>query len=206
VAGTSATIATISFVFLVVSILRIGYETTIHAIELPSLRVLSRTLDLRFIESITTRMEGSFRMIGLLVAGTAVYLSGLINLRHSLVLNLLLIVLAGIWILVTIVLIKTYQNSLRDAIRRLKTSRRMVESELFNTDEKIHEMLNRSLSDHVINTLSMVEKIEPLKYEEHLHSLLNTSTPEVKSFILRKLKTHPSSPHCEAERVGFFQH
>ena len=46
--GQSNAFARFSFGFLMVAMLKIGYETTYEAIELPSLRVLFRTLDFRF--------------------------------------------------------------------------------------------------------------------------------------------------------------
>ncbi len=67
--GTSTVIARFSFGFLMVAMLKIGYETTFESIELPSLRILFRTVDLRFSNALIPRFEGSFRMTALLMAG-----------------------------------------------------------------------------------------------------------------------------------------
>ncbi len=98
VVGQSPAFARFSFGFLMVAIVRIGYETTYEAIELPSLRVLFRTLDLRFSNSIIPRLEGSFRMAALLVAGLVLSLLFLLKLDSSLFMNLLLLILILAWI------------------------------------------------------------------------------------------------------------
>ncbi|MBN2481441.1 MAG: MFS transporter [Bacteroidales bacterium] len=186
--GSSNTLSMFSFGFITVVILRIGYESTLQAIELPSLRVLFRTLDLRYTNAIIPRMEGSFRMVALLLAG--LILSGLylIGLKLNLFLNLILIVLVGIWVPVTIMLIKSYQKALRESIHKLRTSKRIIEQELLNTDEKTHELLNSDASSKVIHTLSLLEKLEPLKHEMHIMSMLGNSPTDIGKIILEKIE------------------
>ncbi|HJZ41088.1 MAG TPA: hypothetical protein VJ203_12025 [Bacteroidales bacterium] len=186
--GQSITLARFSFGFLMVAILRIGYETAYEAIELPSLRVLFRTLDLRFSNAIIPRMEGSLRMAALLIAGLA--LSGLLllNLNRSLYINLTLLLLTVIWLLVGILLVKSYQVALRDTIRRLKASKRDLGQELLNTDEKTHTLINSDDPIKSIHTLSIVEKIEPLTHEKHLVSLLETNSPDLRKYLLERIE------------------
>ncbi|MBN1159565.1 MAG: hypothetical protein JXA61_09305 [Bacteroidales bacterium] len=186
--GSSAAFSMFSFGLITVVILRIGYESTQQAIELPSLRVLFRTLDLRFTNAIIPRMEGSFRMAALLLAGLIIAGLYLTGLNLNLVLNLMLIVLAGIWIPVTIMLVRSYQNALRETIRKLRTSKRTVEQDLLNADEKTHELLNSEQSEKVIHTLSLLERIEPLKYEEHIISMLGINQADINKIILEKIE------------------
>ncbi len=186
--GSSTAFSMFSFGFITVVILRIGYETTFQAIELPSLRVLFRTLDLRFIGAMIPRMEGYLRMAALLLAGLIVSALLLIRINLNHILNIILIVLAGIWIPLTIMLIKSYQNALRETIRKLKTSKRAIEQELLNTDEKMHELINSNIFEKVIHTLSLIEKLEPLKYEMHILALLESSSGEIRKALLEKIE------------------
>ena len=55
--GTTTLIARFSFGFMMVAMLKTGYETTLESIELPSLRVLFRTVDL----TVQQRIDPPFR-------------------------------------------------------------------------------------------------------------------------------------------------
>lgn len=186
-AGQSNAFARFSFGFLMVAMLRIGYETANEAIELPSLRVLFRTLDLRFIGSVHTRLEGSFRMIALLLAG--LLLAGLLslNLDKNIFINLLILLLALGWIPVGVILIKKYQQALRDYIRRLKTFKKTIEQELLNIDEKSHSLINSRDPGKSVLALSILERIEPLSHEKHLLSLLGNESPLLRKYILERI-------------------
>jgi AAA family ATP:ADP antiporter len=185
--GHSNVIARFSLGFLMISMLKIGYETSHEAIELPSLRVLFRTLDVRFSNSVKQWLEGSFRMAALLLAGLA--LSGLLwlNLYRSLFLNLSILLLTLVWLTIGILLVKLYQNALRDTIRRLKASKRAIGQELLNTDEKSHFLINSSDPIKSINTLSIIERLEPLTHEKHLISLMGTESTDLKEYILERI-------------------
>jgi ATP:ADP antiporter, AAA family len=186
--GTSTLIARFSFGFLMISMLKIGYETTYESIELPSLRILFRTVDLRFSNALIPRFEGSLRMFALLLAGLALTGLFLFHMNSSLFLNLTVLLLTLIWIPVGILLVKQYQSALREAIRRLKTSKRAIEQELLNTDEKTHSLINSINPVKSINTLSLVEKLEPLTHEKHLVSLLGTDSHELRKYLLERIE------------------
>jgi HEAT repeat protein len=185
--GQSNAFARFSFGFLMVAMLKIGYETTYEAIEIPSMRVLYRTLDLRFISSIKARLEGSFRMASLIVAGLLIAAALYFGLNKSLYLNLLILVLTLIWVPVGIMLIKAYQNALRDYIRRLKATKRTIGQEMLNIDEKSHFLINSADPVKSINTLSIIERLEPLTHEKHLISLLSTDSVQLRNYLLQRI-------------------
>ncbi len=185
--GQSNAIARFSFGFLMIAMMKIGYETTFDAIEIPSLRVLYRTLDLRFSSSIKPRLEGSFRMFSLSLAG--LFIGGFLymNLNRSLFLNLLILILTLIWLPIGIMLVKAYQNALREYIRRLKASKRTIRQDTQNIDEKSHSLINSPDPIKSINTLSIIERLEPLTHQKHLGSLLKTDSVPLKKYLLERI-------------------
>ncbi len=84
-------------------------------------------------------------------------------------------------------LVKNYQNALRDSIRRLKTSKKAIEQELLNIDEKSHTLINSDDPIKSANTLSIIEKLEPLTHEKHLVSLLATESAELQQYLLNRI-------------------
>lgn len=185
--GQSNAIARFSFGFLMIAMMKIGYETTFEAIEIPSLRVLYRTLDLRFSSSIKPRLEGSFRMVSLIVAG--LFIGGFLfmNLNRSLFLNLLILILTLIWLPIGIMLVKAYQNALREYIRRLRASKRTIRQDTQNIDEKTHYLINSPDPIKSINTLSIIERLEPLTHQKHLGSLLKSDSVPLKKYLLERI-------------------
>jgi HEAT repeat protein len=187
VVGQSNAFARFSFGFLMVAMLRIGYETTYEAIEVPSLKVLFRTLDLRFIGGIKPRMGGTMRMISLTFSGLMLLGLTLINTHQTLFINLAILILTIVWLPAGIMLIKSYQNALREYIRRLKSSKRTIGQEMLSIDEKAHFLINSSDPVKSVNTLSIIERLEPLTHERHLVSLLGTESQQLKRYLLERI-------------------
>lgn len=185
--GQSNAFARFSFGFLMVAMLRIGYETTYEAIEVPSLRVLFRTLDLRFVGAIKPRMGGTVRMISLLTAGLILVGILTLDLSRSLFINLTVFILTIVWLPVGIKLVKAYQNALREYIRRLKSSKRAIVQEMLSIDEKTHFLINGTDPVKSVNTLSIIERLEPLTHERHLVSLLTAESPQLRKYVLERI-------------------
>jgi hypothetical protein len=190
VVGQSPAFARFSFGFLMIAMLKVGYETTFEAIELPSLRVLFHTLDVRFSGAVITRMEGTLRMAGLLVSGLLIFALSELSLNRGFIINLILLLLLGGWIVLGIFLVKTYQTNLREMIRRLKTSKRSIGQELLNIDEKSHSLINSPNPLKSIHALSVIERLEPLTHEKYLLSLLAVESPELRQHLLARISDH----------------
>lgn len=185
--GQSNAFSRFSFGFLMVAMLRIGYETTYEVIELPSLKVLFRTLDLRFISAIRPRAGGSLRMLSLIIAGALLLGILLLDLNRSLFINLTIVTLTLIWLPVGILLVRAYQNALREYIRRLKSSKRAIGQEMLSIDEKAHYLINNNDPVKSVNTLSIIERLEPLTHERHLVSLLGTESQQLRRYLLERI-------------------
>jgi hypothetical protein len=89
-----------------------------------------------------------------------------------------------------IILVKSYQNALRETIRRLKTTKKDIEQGLLNTDEISHSLINGKDPVKSANTLAIVERLEPLSHERHLVSLLSTQAPGLQKHLLEKIESN----------------
>jgi len=186
-AGSSAKIIEFSYVFLMAGMIRIAFHTTRDAIEIPSLKVLFRTLDVRFHNIIVPRVEGTLRMVGIGIAGALLFGFLLLGLKNALFLNLLILLLTIAWMVVAVKLVKAYQHALIEGIRKLKSNIRQVEQELINIDEKAHSLINHANPKKAITALSLFERIEPIQHEKHLIGLLASSSFEIKKYLLEKI-------------------
>ncbi len=188
--GSSSTVITrFTYVFLMMGIVKVGFHTTRDSIEIPSLKVLFRTLDVRFHTIIVPRVEGTLRMAGIGMAGGLLIGFQFLNLgtRNGLFLNLLILLLTVAWTVVTVKLVKAYQHALIEGIRKLKSSVRQIEQELISTDEKAHSLINHANPKKAITALSLFERIEPIQHEKHLIGLLASSSFEMKKYLLEKI-------------------
>jgi hypothetical protein len=189
-AGSSATITRFTYIFLMVTMIKIGYHILREAIELPSLKVMFRTLDFRFHNVIIPRVEGSLRMFGVGIAGLLLIGLLYIGLKKELFQNLLILILSLIWLAIAIKLIKVYQKALIDGIRKLKSNVRLIEQDLTSIDERAHSLINHTDPKKVITALSLFERIEPIQHEKHLISLLASSSFEIKKYLLEKIEEY----------------
>ena len=185
--GNTLLFARFSFFFILIAIVKLVYEISKFEIEIPSMRVLFRTLDVRFHNTIIPRIDGTTRLIGLILAG--IILFGIVKIRfiNIFYLNLLAIAFTIVWIYFTIKLIKAYKDALQNNIRRYKATKRMDEREFSATDEKLLSLINDASSEKVISSLRISERIEPVSYENHIINLLNYSDQEVQSYVLSEI-------------------
>jgi AAA family ATP:ADP antiporter len=185
--GYATAIFRFTFFFLLVAAVKAGYETLKNTIELPSLRVLFQTLDIRFHRSVIPRLEGSFRLFSMIFAGFL--LIGLIqfNFHKSNQILYVGIALSLLWLFIAIKLIKAYQTALKNSIKKIKTNVKAKIRDLSSVDMNFHRLLNSDTTSTVINALSISENTEPLSFENHLIDLLSVPSSEIRRYILWKI-------------------
>jgi AAA family ATP:ADP antiporter len=187
--GHSRAVFRFTFFFLLIAGVKAGYETLKHTIELPSLRVLFQTLDIRFHRAVIQRLEGSFRFFSMFSAG--LILIGLIqlNFHKSSQLVYVVIVLSLLWLYISVILIKKYQTALKNSIKKIKTNVKAKEHDLPSVDKHFHKLLNSDIPEKVINALEISEHTEPISFENHLIDLLSVPSPEIRRYILWKINS-----------------
>jgi AAA family ATP:ADP antiporter len=185
--GQAVYIARFTVFFLTIALLKMGYEAAKSTIELPSLRVLVQSLDIRFKNAIIPRIEGSLRLLSIIFGGLIII--GLIQIKFNRPQHIIytIILLCVLWFFVTVKLIKAYQNALKNYIKKIRTNIRAKEHDLPGIDKYFHRLLNSDDPEKVINTLSISENIEPISFEKHLIDLLNINSTKVRRFLLWKI-------------------
>jgi ATP:ADP antiporter, AAA family len=186
--GQSNAISRFSFYFLMVAMIKIGFETTYETIELPTLRVLFRTLDLRFQSSVRPRFEGSIRMSGLIISGLFIMTLLSIHFKNkSLLINIAILLFTLAWIYIGIKLVKSYQSALREFIRRLKTSKKAVGQSTTDIHARLQSLIYNSNPVKSINALAIVERLEPLVHEKQMVLLLDHDSAELRNYLLNRI-------------------
>jgi hypothetical protein len=185
--GNKILYARFSFFFVMIAIVKLVYEISKNEIEMPSLKVLFRTLDVRFHDTSIPRIEGTTRAIGLMVSG--IILFGIIRLKfiNHFYLNLLTIIVVVAWIFTAVRLIRAYQDALQNNIRRFKATRQTSDREFSAADEKLLTLINHGNTGKVINSLRISETIEPITYEKHIINLLGYCDQEVQDYVLSEI-------------------
>lgn len=203
--GKTIAIFRFSYIFLLIAAVKAGYETFKNTIELPSLKVLFQTLDIRFNRSIVPRTEGTFRLFSMIFAGFVII--GLLQLigflqhhlpgsellaekpKHLFYIFVLcaLLILFLVWIIIAIKLVKAYQSALKNNIKKIRTIVKAKEHDLSSVDKHFHELLNSDVPGKVISVLTISAYTEPLSFENHLIDLLNIPSPEIRKYILWKI-------------------
>ncbi|MFO7659037.1 MAG: hypothetical protein R6W78_18405 [Bacteroidales bacterium] len=185
--GNSNFIARFSFYFMIIAAIKIVYEIARYNIEIPSLRVLFYTLDVRFHPTIIPRIEGITRVIGMLLSGLVLYGALKISFINLFYLNIITAIVVIAWLFVSIKLIKSYQGALLASIKRFRTSKIHRDQELSATDEKMMSLINHGSPEKMISSLYISEKFEPVSYENHVLSLLNINSEKVQDYVLKKI-------------------
>jgi AAA family ATP:ADP antiporter len=182
--GNSTALSRFTFLFILMGMSKIVYETTKYTIQIPSQRTLFKTLDIRFLQTIFPRTEGSIVMLGMIASGGIII--GLISANfYSLIIILILaLVLTGAWFFFSVKLIKTYKSSLIESYKKMRISR-TLDNNSDNYNERIRKILVGTDTVRVINTLKLSSQIEPLTYEKSLQRMLANPEPAIQEYVLQ---------------------
>jgi AAA family ATP:ADP antiporter len=182
--GNSTALSRFTFLFILIGMSKIVYETTKNTIQIPSLRTLFKTLDIRYLQTIFPRVEGSFVMLGMIASGGIIV--GLISAGfYSLIIILLVsIVLVAVWFFFAVKLIKAFKSSLIESYKKMRILRTVVHDK-GSYNERIRKILVGTDSVRVINTLKLSSQIEPLTYEKSLLRMLSNPEPEIQEYVLQ---------------------
>ncbi|MBN2613371.1 MAG: hypothetical protein JXB00_17590 [Bacteroidales bacterium] len=185
--GNSNFIARFSFYFMIIAAIKMVYEIARYNIEIPSLRVLFYTLDVRFHPTIIPRIEGTTRIAGMLLSGVILFVLLKIRFINLFYLNIVTALVVIAWFFVSVKLIKSYQDALLTNIKRYRTSKLRQGQELSATDEKLMSLINHGTPEKIISSLHISEKFEPIAYENHVVNLINIDSERVQSFVMGKI-------------------
>jgi ATP:ADP antiporter, AAA family len=181
--GDNAALARFTFLFILLGMNKIVYETSKYNIQIPSLRTLFHTLDVRFTQVIYPRIEGSIVMLGMLIAGALIIGMLAVNFYSVFIILLISFVLTLIWFYFGVRLIKAYKSALQNSYKKLRLSRSIEQSrESYN--EKIRKILVGANPLRVINALKLSAHIEPLTYQNSLRRMLANPEPKVQAYVL----------------------
>ena len=174
------------YLIILFGINKIVYESSKNIIQLPSFRTLYRTLDIRFLQIIYPRIEGTVVMLGLALTGGI--LMGIYTLLSDLIHFLLFaVILTMIWFWFSIRLIKSYKTALQESYKKLRINRaRFHETESYA--EKIRKILVGDDPVKVINAMQVSARIEPLTYEKALLRMLANPQPVIQGYVLQCIK------------------
>jgi ATP:ADP antiporter, AAA family len=215
--GNAQALARFTFLFILLGMNKIVYETAKYSIQVPSLRTLFKTLDIRFIQTIFPRIEGSLVMLGMFVAGCII--TTFLNLKfYSLIIILLsTLLLTFICIFFAFKLIKSYKSALIDSIKKMRIDRSVVFSvETYN--EKIRKILVGNDSVRVINALKLSAQLGPITYQRSLQRMLANPEPAIQEYVLQCIENEslveflsdikeikPSTPNAKALKDKILQ-
>jgi hypothetical protein len=175
----------ITFLFLLVGMNKMVFAGTHYLIQVPAMRTLYKTLDIRILQVIVPRIEGTGIMLGMLFSGGIIL--GILNFRFSPIYGVLLAaaILTPIWFLLAVRLIKLYKKALQDSFKKLRIAARVSYNLHENYDEKIRKILVGDDPVKVINAMHLSSRIEPLEYEKSLQRMLANPQPEIQLYVLQ---------------------
>ncbi len=172
----------LTYLIILFGINKIAYETSKNVIQLPSLRTLYRTLDIRFLQIIYPRIEGMIVMLGLAITGGI--LIGIYKLISDLILFLAFgSVLTIVWFWLSVKVVKLYKSALQESYRKLRINRGKYQLTESYT-EKIRKILVGDDPVKVINAMQVSARIEPLTYEKGLQRMLANPQPIIQEYVL----------------------
>ncbi|MCG8699816.1 MAG: hypothetical protein MI922_17310 [Bacteroidales bacterium] len=160
---------TLSFILLI--FIKVVYETSKNSMQVPSLRCLFNSLDIRYQQIIFSRVEGVLVMLGMIISGGIVYFYYRYMEPYTSYTLIGIFVLSLVWIVISVKLIKLYRKALENNIRKIKFSPSQ-KAHLDSFDEQIRNVINTNDPNKLLVAMEVLAKVQPLLYEKMLVRLL----------------------------------
>ncbi|MFK7954117.1 MAG: cyclic nucleotide-binding domain-containing protein [Ekhidna sp.] len=174
--------------FVLVAVGKLFTASLKDALENPAFKLFFLPLDIKIRFDIQTRIEGVVNEIAVFVAGAFQMALGLLVFFKLIHYSYFILVLAGIVVYLSGKLFEEYKKTLKSTLESQKAG---LEDEGKRNDKNAISILKREIKVkdplRVINGLKIFEKLEPIEFEFALLDLLNSRSPEVRSYAYKKL-------------------
>lgn len=172
--------------FLLLVIAKVGVESMRTIVQIPSLRVLFQSMDIRYRQVVYPRIEVSAVLLGIGIAGVVILPMSFLSFFNLNVVLVFVVVVAILWGASGVWLLKLYHKNQKKQLDRLKFSKTGTISEAV-LSEKIWGSLTGNevvKVDHILNVLS---EVRPDLYESYLSGLLEHHREEVRNSVIKRV-------------------
>ncbi len=185
--GFTAAAANFVLFFLIISMSKLFLDALKDALDGPSFKLYFLPIggDIRF--DVQTKIEGVITVFASLVAGSIILIISRIEIFNLLTLIIFLIPLILAWYLFTLRMHAQYKDTLQDT---LETNRQRREQGLqvdFSNDRILEDQIKKASPRKTIFLLELMEKIEPVLFEDHIMKCKDHENERVRLFAKRKL-------------------
>lgn len=172
-----------TLLFLLLAMVKLAFLSSMQAVQMPSLRALFHSLDIRFRQIVYSRIEGGAVMIGLLISGIVILVLSYLELYSITIVLIFTAVLSLFWFWITIKLIKEYRKSQEMHLANMRFNRIRSNNEI-GFLEKVRKVINSENEPKIIEALRLAELHQPIEYETDLARLLSHPSVNVRNYVL----------------------
>ncbi len=169
--------------FLLIAMVKVVFVSSFQTIQLPSLRSLFHSLDIRFRQVTYSRIEGGAVMIGLAISG--IIILGLAYLKF-LSLTIVLIfatLLTLVWFWIAIKLIREYKINQEKLLAKMRFRRSATNKEV-GFLERVRRVIASENEWKIIEALKIVKLHQPIEYEMDLIQLISHPSRNIRNYVL----------------------
>lgn len=133
------------------------------------------------------KIEGVPKAIGNTVAGLTLLLLTFLGLKNLVYYNLIFLVIAGIWVGYTLSLYREYRQIIRKVLMGKSGLEYTVRSFVKAGSVFFEDLINSPVRRKAINTLNLMEKLEPITKETYYRSLLEHPNARIRKEVLGRI-------------------
>jgi AAA family ATP:ADP antiporter len=170
--------------FLMVCMGRLFSHALSMSIEGPTTKILYQPIDKKVRYDAQSKIDGTVNEFSSVLSGVVLLGLSKLSFFESLHINYLVVAVIVVW---SVIIIKLYQGYRETLQETLSTSSSDSEEVVLKRD-KLVEGLASEIPDKVIYSCRMIEKVEPVIFENIIAQLINHSAPKVREYIIRRIK------------------
>ena len=185
--GYTVDSSTFMFFFLLIVLSRLFSVALKSSIEGPSLKLLYQSLESKIRFEIQAKLDGVVNELSATLAGILLTILAIVEFFKIIHFSYSLSIILFIWIIVTYKLYKEYKKSLERSLAETKDDANKQTSYELDYHIQIKNLSTNNDPNILINTLNLLEYIDPILFQEKLLKLTTSENKILKNYLYQKL-------------------
>lgn len=173
--------------FLLIAMVKVAFLSSYQAIQLPSLRSLFHTLDIRFRQVVYSRIEGGALMIGLTISGIIILGLSFLKFYSITIILIFTSIIVFAWFWSAIKLIREYKKAQEKNLSKMRF-RRTASIKEVGFLEGVRRILAKENDAKIIEALKLIELHQPIEYETDIAQLVTHPSKNIRQYVLSSIE------------------
>ena len=175
--------------FMMIAISKLLIKSMKEALDNPTFKLYLLPIEAKIRIDVQTKIEGIVTAIASIIAGGFIILITQFELFNLIHITLFTLPLVALWFVVVNKMHQSYRHALQDTLIRNKEASDVNITKEFTLNEVLEKHVNSPAQDKVIYGLKLMEKLEPILFENAVTRLTDSDNLSIRKFAEERIQS-----------------